>query len=246
MTVQLYSDSLALTRPGVVGFGERYIDIFEQWLGSASGQRVFLINRARRGNTIDKLYEVYLEDDEYLPEQRDILILHEGICDCAPRPVAPTVRRLVSKLPGSIRKKVISWIHHNRARLLNGGFRYHLTDEKEYRQILTQWLTHARDKYAGVYVLNIAPTNAGTESHSPGLGASIETYNRILASVIEEVAGKDGNIKLLDVHGAILSDPEGPDACIVKEDGHHITRRGHMVIGKLLIEAEKIRGGEHV
>jgi hypothetical protein len=238
MIVQYYADSLGLSRPGAVGLHERYIYLFEEWLKKHSGEDVFVINRARRGFTIDKLYEVFNEDEEYIDGEKDILLIHEGVCDCAPRPVSPRMRKFISGLPGFIRKRVIHYLHNNRAKLLKRGSVHYLVSKSDYERILTEWLGKAIKKFKRIYLFTIAPTNAGIEAHSPGFGASITAYNEI----IKRVAGNinDQKVHVVDVH-AVIAGVSSLDDYIIKEDGHHITALAHAMYANKLIELEQQR-----
>jgi hypothetical protein len=236
MIVQYYADSLGLSRPGAVTLGERYIYLFEQWLKQKHPDKdIFVINRARRALTVNKLLEVYKEDNEYLPEKKDILIIHEGVCDCAPRPIPMWFRRMVSVMPGFIKYRIISFLHKRRATLLKRGFRSFLVKKDRFEVLWREWLTDASGSYKQVYVFNIAPTNDAIEKHSPGFRKSIHEYNAILEKVCREFP--DGNIRLIDVHQAILGSGLPLNDLVIEEDGHHITARAHRLYAELLMDA---------
>ena len=233
MTVLYYADSLGLSRPGYVTLEERYIYIFEEWLRKNNPEKIFVINRARAAFTIDRLHDVFKEDIGYITEPKDILIIHEGICDCAPRPISASTRKLVSRLPGIIKKRVIHYLHKNRAKLLKRGSVHFLVPQPEYEKILTEWLNMAVEKFRVIYLFNIAPTNQRIESHSPGFSKSIEDYNAIMQQVVKNI--NSNKIKLIDVH-TIIKNAEQIDDFITEEDGHHITARAHRLYADLLIQ----------
>lgn len=239
MIVQYYSDSLGLARPGHVELNNTYIYIFEKWLRDSIGEDVHLINRARRAFTIDKLYEVFKEDEEYIHGEKDVLIIHEGVCDCAPRPVSKGLRRIISMLPGFIKIRIISFLHKNRSTILRHGWRSYLVSKKEFERVLHQWLSEARMTFKRIYVLTIAPTNLEIETHSPGFSASINCYNNIIKQVVKDL--NNDKIQIIDVYSFINS-LKNIDDYIIKEDGHHITAKTHQLIAESLIGLEKSWG----
>jgi hypothetical protein len=238
MVVQYYADSLGLSRPGAVALEQRYIWMFEQNLKQKHpGENVFVINRARRAFTVDKLFDVYKEDNEYLPEKKEILILHEGICDCAPRPIPGWFRKMVSAMPIFIRTRIIKFLHKNRAKLLKRGFRHFLVKKDKFEKIWTEWLADAAKQFERIYIFNIAPTNDATEAHSPGFRKSINDYNEVLTKVCAAQSSK--NIFLINIHDKILHGGLPLDDLIIKEDGHHITARAHQLYFEELIALEE-------
>jgi len=237
MIVQYYADSLGLSRPDHVRLNERYIYLFEQWLRRNSDEEVFLINRARGAQTIDKLYQLYKEDLGYITGKKDILIIHEGVCDCAPRPIPLWLRGIISRMPVFVRSRVIALLHKNRSKLLKNGFVHYLVDKKKYEAILREWLTNAISEFDRIYIFNIAPTIDHIEAHSPGFSKSILEYNAIIHKVISELNSR--KVFLIDVHSILLNDQGGLQALITTDDGHHITARAHDIYAAQLIALEK-------
>lgn len=236
MLIQYYSDSLGLPRPGHVSVSQRYIHLFQTALRNVRDDDLFLVDRSRRGATIDQLFELYSEDEEYYTEGKDVLVIHEGICDCAPRPIPHNVRKFISRLPGFLKYRIIAFLHKHRAALLRRGFAHYLVNAEDYETILKKWLTDAAPKFKRIYVLNIAPTNQEIEAHSPGLQKSIGQYNAIIEKVIAEINAD--KIKLIDCHSIIKASEHGLDSLIIKEDGHHLTALAHTIYARLIIEKE--------
>lgn len=224
MIVQYYADSLGLSRPGYVGLDERYIHLFENWLREHFGEPVFLINRSRRGLTVDKLLEIFKEDEEYIVGFKDILIIHEGVCDCAPRPVSKRLRAFISKLPAFLRIRIVSYLHNNRAKILARGSVHYLVDKKEFEANWMEWMSSAIKNFKRIYIFLIAPTNATTEAHSPGFSRSIVMYNEIIRKVVKSI--NNPAIEIIDVYD-LLSKSNDINEWIIEEDGHHITAKAH-------------------
>lgn len=238
MIIQYYADSLGLPRPGVVNLRQRYIHVFEQWLKENLKEDIFIFDRARTASTIEKLYEVFNEDEGYIEGEKDILIIHEGVCDCAPRPISASLRKFISGLPGFLKKRVIHYLHKNRAKLLKRGSVHYLVSREDYEKILIQWLEKAIKNFKRIYIFTIAPTNEGIEAHSPGFGASIVAYNNVIKKVVEAI--NDKRVQVVDVY-EIIRQSASIDDFIIKEDGHHITSVAHTMYANQLIELEKQR-----
>jgi hypothetical protein len=237
MIVQYYSDSLGLARPGIVNMSQRYIYLFQEWLKENSDEDIFVVDRAKGAATIDKLFTLFEEDESYIHEEKDILLIHAGICDCAPRPVPLKLRNIISRLPAFFRIRIINYLHQNRARLINRGFIYYNTDKNKFGQILSSWLFQATNKFKRIYVVNIAPTNEETENHSPGFKRSIEVYNAIIERVVREA--DNSKVMLIDINQVISKSGQHLDDLILKKDGHHLTSLAHQMYAKELIGREE-------
>ena len=239
MLIFYYADSLGMPRSGVVEIKERYIYLFQQWLQNQTDEEVFVIDRAKGYSTIKGLYTDYKNDMGYFTGKKDILIIHEGVVDCAPRPLPRFIRNVVSGLPSFLRNRIIRFIHNNRRRLLKSGFRYHLTSKKKYKAILKEWVEDAVKNFARVYVVNIAPTTPNIEFHSPGFSLAIQQYNSIIKDVITE--SHFANVLLVDVYSEIRSSNLELESLITKEDGHHITSLAHRLYNDELIKLQAQR-----
>jgi hypothetical protein len=237
MILQYYADSLGLTRPGYVELNERYIFLLERWLRRHYDEEIFVINRARGAQTIDKLYAVFKEDQEYILGKKDILIIHEGVCDCAPRPIPLWARNTISRLPSFLKSRIIARLHKNRSKLLKNGFVHFLVNKRKYEIILREWLLKALPDFDRIYILNIAPTIESMEAHSPGFSKSIKEYNAIIKKVISEI--NSDKIFLIDTHSILSNNSMPLGALITPEDGHHLTAKAHEIYAAELIALEK-------
>ena len=236
MLIQYYADSLGLPRPDYVALGQRYIFLLQKWFRERRNEEVFIIDRSRGGATIKVLFEIFEEDEGYFKAKKDILILHEGICDCAPRPIPLAFRNFISILPDFMKIRIIGLLHRNRARLLKSGLIFYLVGKKEFEHILKEWLEKAANNFERIYIFNIAPTNDQIESHSPGLGKSIKAYNEILRRVVTSL--DDSRIDLIDMYSVIANSAYSLDELIIKEDGHHLTALAHRLYAEEIIARE--------
>lgn len=235
MIIQFYADSLGLPRPNIVKVEQTYIQIFVSWLRQQTKENVYLYDRAKGGAVIDQLFNTYKDDLTYIDEHKNILIIHEGICDSAPRPISPLARKIIGKMPSVFRNKIIKYIHKNRAKFLKKGFIYYHTPKNKYQSILTEWLGNATEQFDKIVIFTIAPTNDKTKAHSPGFSSSIIAYNDIIAGVVKERSNK--KIILIDTYSFINTSKNLIQKYITEIDGHHLTSEGHGLYASKLIEA---------
>lgn len=235
--IRLYADSLGLPRPGVVSFNERYFSLYIKWFREQIKTEPEIVDHSRSNTTIKDLCAWFLEDNRYYGENADVIILQNGIVDCAPRPIPRKIRNVVSQLPNFLRKQVIKFLHNHRAKLQNLGLKYFLVKPNDFFEEYKKFLKLASKVAKRVYVFNIVPTNDDMEIQSPGLKKSITQYNELIAECIKELGLK--NVYLLDVNKFIESHIKNLDDYVLKEDGHHITKLSHSIYSDMIIEIEK-------
>lgn len=226
LLVRIYGDSLSLPRtqdqvPPSTVYSE---SVREFLVRRYPDKNVSVFNRSVGGATIGELFANYKKDNGYFGEGPTLIVIQSGVVDCAPRPVPLVVRKLIGKLPGPLKKRVIKWLHDNRARLLNKGILFRLTDPEAYRKTLVEWIKLAQDKSLAILVVNIAPTNDATEDHSPRFKESILLYNQIIKDSVTKSGSKQ--VQVIDVFSEIESG--GVDSLILA-DGHHLTVAAHKI-----------------
>lgn len=234
--IRVYGDSLTCPR---ISSDISYYDIYQELLADEYRHEwphklVHLTTRSRPDAPITELYEEsYLRDSVYFGKMStDVLIIHCGICDCAPRPIPRWVRNLIGKSPGKIKRRIIWLLHNYRARILKAGYLWRLTKPEAFRETYYDWMKKAVQEARLVYAINILPTIPSIESHSPGLGSSIVLFNQIISDVVKSIDAK--NLFLVDVHKEILSRPNGVETFVDQGDGHHLTFDGHVLLHQLL------------
>jgi hypothetical protein len=234
MRVRVYGDSLALPRQGVVANEARYVALLEEWWRSR-GTAIELLDRSFGNQTVPKARELWIHDNPYFGDEVGVLILHCGVCDCAPRPLSPWERAFVSRLPDPMRERVVRVVHRFRATLVQAR-NLRIVPPQKFRRIYRDWLPNAAQHAKRTYVINIAPTNADTERRSPGFGENIRLYNDIIAETVRELGTP--STTLIDIHRVIESSPDSVDAWVLREDGHHITERTHRAIFEQIRDRE--------
>ena len=237
LKIRIYGDSLGLPRIGHVKNEERYITLLEQYVRQKHTNIEYL-DRTRINSTVPYLYRWYAEDNAYFGNIGDVLIIHCGICDCAPRPIPPKLRGFISTLKGKFKQLVVNLVKKNRARLQKNNFIWRITDPNIFLEIYTKWIAEASKLFKQIYIINIAPTNEATEKHSPGLMASIEQYNTMIAEILN-ITNND-NLYLIDIHQninkEIISQNNHINQYVLEEDGHHIAPKTHQIIFNKIIE----------
>jgi hypothetical protein len=236
--LMVYGDSLGLPRATEgIPYTSTYAEVLRSSLETARSEEVDLYNRSRGGATIRGLYEDWATDMTYFGAgEAAIVVIQSGIVDCAPRPIPTLIRRIVGRLPGPLHRYVVRFLHVHRVNILRAGAVWRETPPDAFSGVLRRWLNEAGAVSGRVYVVNIAPTTMAMDAHSPGLAKSIEEYNRLISSAIRE-SGRS-NVRLVDVHEAILGAPDGVSRNINPGDGHHITADGHALYARLIVERE--------
>jgi hypothetical protein len=233
ISIRLYSDSLGLPRKGFVSNDNRYINLISDWIIKNNiAEKIYLLDRSRANNLISYLFNYFVEDNSYF-DAPDIIIIHEGVCDCAPRPIPKKVRNIISKLPNIIRVKIINFIHNNRSILQKNGFRFVLTKPKTFFYFYKTWISQLSNTNTQVIILNILPTNDKIENQSPGFTENINKFNNIIEKV-RKIYNCD-NIHFIDINKIVSQMPNINDY-IIEDDGHHITKKAHELLAKLILE----------
>jgi len=238
--IRVYGDSLSLPRASDgIAYDDTYPEIVRRQLAIWAETPIALYNRSYGGATIADLKRVCDYDSTYFGDIDEIVILQLGIVDCAPRPLGPTLRYFVGRLPYRIKHKTIRFLHNNRAKILRAGLGSRFTSPTTFEKLYREWLRTICQRRSVVYILNIAPTLPHIEEHSPGLMASIRLYNATISTLVSEIPAN--RPILIDVHEAIMS--LGAARCIHPDDGHHITSTGHRLYADLILAEERKRLG---
>lgn len=213
------ADSLALPRPSVP-----YEATWPYLL-----QRKFAdwdwVNLARRTSTTARL----VTDGDagadclefYAP---DGVILHLGICDCAPRLYrqGSILQHLVYRLPGKLGRNISDLIDRYRGRRTSNV----LVGENQFRANLENYLRRCKDAGVKVIALEIMPVGQEMIGKNPEIVMQIERYNRIY----RELESTSGHLKVVCVF-----DPEVNIESFTT-DGYHLNELGNLRTAQSLIE----------
>jgi acyl-CoA thioesterase I len=237
LLLRIYGDSLGMPRNFTgIHYSETYPELLKVAL-EREGWKVDLYNRSKGGVTIAELHTLALNDHKYFGDVPEIVVIQCGIVDCAPRPISGRMRRLIGRLPEKFRSPVVAFLHSKRSRILKSGFRWRVTEPPQFREMYTDLLRAASQHGQHMVAVSIAPTTLAMEEHSPGLLSSIVLYNDIIRFAVREVGS---GIHYVDVHNAVLQEPDGLARWIDSADGHHITREGHQLYSAHILAAIRL------
>lgn len=193
MRILLLSDSMALPREEFDYDRPCYLAILKKHFPAIDFQSLSL-GKA----TLPMLVEQY--DRYYQYFKPDLVILHCGIVDCAPRALSKLEQTLFSRLPfiGSTLRRHRRFLRNNR------NLAY--TSEKNFRY----YLERLRASLDGrLVVIGIAPPVTNYRARLPGIADRVESYNLILKN-------EKNFIDLSDL----------PDSCVGNDD-YHFNSKGH-------------------
>jgi len=231
--VLVYGDSMCL--PSIadhVAVSDAYPELLAEYQASR-GLRTRVYSRAEGGRTIKDHWTRYDDDRRYFSAgPDDLLIIHAGMVDCAPRPLPLRWRRRLERQPGFIRAPIVSFIKNNRPFLLKRGFVFYKIDPTVFKQRIEEWLDHATKLYAHIAVVPIPPIGQAAEDISPGWRKNIILYNRIMA---DAVARHPRGVYFVPLHDVLSQSEEKFNDCISPLDGYHLLKKGHQLICDLII-----------
>ncbi len=229
MKIAILADSLALPRPegeGNISYESTYpyllIDSLRRQFGA---QAPLIIEGGRRRRTI----EYVLDDWQELVELRgaDVVIVHVGIVDCAPRVFLRREASAVARVrPVKLRDFIFSFVHKHRRRIVTLRKKVYVPADRFRRHVRETIGRARRDGLKSLVFVNIITPPVEMEERSPGFQRNVAIYNRVL----EEEANEPW-IHLIDMNG--LVEKEGGVEKLLF-DGIHINEAGHELLAREL------------
>lgn len=222
--ILIIGDSLAMPRPGV-----SYEDTWVYKLIKAFPE-FDLIDKTRRASTSERLVtegggnnNPYGADllEHYMP---DVVIMHLGIVDCAPRYIKKgSLENIILNriMPKNVQTRYVEYVKKNRVR--DPRKAYVLPDR--FRSNLTNYFQRAETHNAKIIAIMILPVTNVFVNKSPYINQSIEDYNDIYRDLskdfknVDVVRSFDNSINLEDI----------------TIDGYHVNLKGHDIIFQKLI-----------
>ena len=226
--IVIAADSLALPRPkhnGDIPYQKTYGFLLEKSLQEKfPGSKV--LNHGYRSNTIRILSEEVRLFDQILAWKPQIVLLHIGIVDCAPRIFSEIERKIVSRIrPYSLRDWFIQYVgKHRRFIIRNRRLRVYVSLDEfatKYKQVVEKMFA----QNIIVLAVNISPTIPDVAYRSPGLSENIEKYNEAIANASYKKA------LLIDLYKEVHY--RGAKECLL-DDGIHLSSFGHEVLADLV------------
>jgi len=228
MKVVILADSLAMSREEVGG--ERRFEVTYPFLLHESLLRRFgttspmVIERGMRLRTVEAVLTDWHE--QVILRTADVVIVHVGVVDCAPRVFLRRENRFLANRPKWFREPILRFVHKHRRRIIQTRPRVYVPLERFRRHIeeVTQ-RAHDTNLLSLVYVNIIEPPQS-VEDRSPGFRKNVEDYNRVIAH-----QSVHPRVTVVDLNRAI-ADQGGSEKLTI--DGVHLSIQGHQILAKLL------------
>lgn len=218
----IIADSLALPRPGVT-----YQSTWPYLL-----QREFTnwdwVNLARRSSVTTRLVTDGDSGADCLEfYEPDGVIIHLGICDCAPRLYrqGSIFQHLVYRLPGNLGRRISDLLEKYRGRRTGNA----LVDERRFRANLENYLRRCKDAGVTVIALEIMPVGEEMIGKNPRIVDQIEKYNRIY----RDLADSSGHMKIVKAFDAAANIEQ------FTLDGYHLNQQGNHRTACALVDVIK-------
>ncbi len=237
--VALIADSLGLPREttsprdrSTVGFTQTYAFQLKRLLDSAEHLRgTELLVNARRNRL---MRDVAVEVREAILNGADAIIVHVGICDCAPRVLSRTMHSVLDRVrPGILQQWILARISKNRRLLIETGRPRVYTSERrfatEVREICK--IMKAAGITMGAFVA-VAPPDDEMEARSPGYEKNTRRYNAILAD-----EARAAGFVLLDIAGRVGGPSRMRELSV---EGQHFNAEGNALVA-VMIHEELVR-----
>jgi lysophospholipase L1-like esterase len=227
--VLILADSLALPREGAddIPYESTYPYLLEERLRRHYRVPPIILERGMRRRTIEYVLDEWFE----LVELRtpDLIIIHVGIVDCAPRIFLRRERQFVEGLRWRrLRESILKFVHQHRAWIIRTRRRVYVPLDR-FRPLVQNVVDKARQQKTPVVFVNIIEPADEIEKRSPGFQENVRLYNQVLAG------HADGqHVLLVDLNSIVI---EHGSAQMLTADGIHIDRQGHELLAG---ELEKI------
>lgn len=231
MKVLILADSLALPRQeadGVTPYEETYPYLLDQSLRRQFREHApVVIERGMRRRTIEYVLDDWLEMVEL--RRPEVVVVHVGVVDCAPRVFLRREARMVAKLrPAPLRNFILNFVHRHRRRIISLRRRVYVPQER-FRQLVNEVVQKARaSQLRSLVFVNIITPPDEMEARSPGFQQNVAAYNQILRDQINSEW-----IHLIDLNTVIQ---ERGGARVLTVDGIHLNAEGHRLLAASLEE----------
>lgn len=222
------ADSLAMPREDEtnIGFESTYPYLLDHSLRQqVPTSNAMVIERGMRRRTIEYVLDEWYELVGL--RQPDVVIVHVGIVDCAPRVFLRRERQYIERLrPVGLRDFVLRFVHRHRRAIVNFRRRVYVPPER-FTALVQQVIEKAQTSKVRLLIfINIITPPAHLEDRSPGFGENVKLYNQILKS-----QAKGEGVAFLDLD-MMVKEAGGSEK--LTTDGIHINEAGHQLLAKEL------------
>ncbi|MHA1292118.1 MAG: SGNH/GDSL hydrolase family protein [Promethearchaeota archaeon] len=217
MRVIIIGDSLILHHPAHYNsIHDTYGFILKKYLSLQGKDEIFIIMPRSGNNTNNTKYQskprrIIYDIIQYQP---DIVIVHLGIVDCAPRLFTQTQRDIISSLPIFMRRKIIRFLSKHRYGFTK-VFQKVYVEINEFKKNY-QTIIEAIIKNGAIpIIINILKPSEDLIHRSFNFDGKVRSYNKILLEI-----SKKYNINLIDLYSLISENPE-----LRWKDGIHLSSK---------------------
>lgn len=231
MKVVILADSLALPRQkeeGDIPYEATYPHLLDQALRERLGSGApWIIERGMRSRTVERVLEEWFEMVQL--RAADVVVVHIGIVDCAPRVFLPRERAVVERLrPARLRVRFLDFVHRHRRRIVEMRACVYVPLEK-FKATVEEIVRRAREGgVRSLVFINIIEPPAAMEERSPGFRRNVAEYNRVLQA---QADAEEALVHLIDLDALIKA---GGGAEELTVDGIHINPTGHKILAQEL------------
>lgn len=228
MKIVVMADSLAMAREGEtnVPFEATYPYLLDQSLRHhLHSDAPLVIERGMRRRTIEYVLDEWYElVDLRKPE---VVVIHVGIVDCAPRIFLRRERQFVENLrPAFVRESILRKVHRHRPTIVNFRKKVYVPPDR-FNSLVEQLMARATEsKLRSLVIVNIITPPPGMDERSPGFIRNVGIYNQILKTHAEAKGAC-----LIDID-RLIKEAGGAEQLTV--DGIHLNEAGHAILAKEL------------
>ena len=226
MKIVVMADSLAMAREGEtnVAFEATYPYVLDQSLRRRfQSDAPIVIERGMRRRTIEYVLDEWYELVDL--RRPDVVVVHVGIVDCAPRVFLRRERQFVENLrPAFLRDAVLRNVHRHRRAIVKMRKRVYVSPDR-FNTLVGQVIERAKQsKLRALVIVNIITPPAEMDERSPGFIRNVRLYNEILRSHAQRAG-----FHLIDLDQMIK---EGGGVEELTVDGIHLNDTGHAMLAK--------------
>jgi len=226
MKIVVMADSLAMAREGEtnVAYETTYPYLLDQWLRQRFGSQAPLVSeRGMRRRTIEYVLDEWYELVDL--RKTDVVVVHVGIVDCAPRVFLRRERQFVENLrPGFLRRSILDYVHRHRRAVVNMRKKVYVPPER-FNALVGQVMAKAKaSELRSLVIVNIITPPAEMDERSPGFIRNVGIYNEILRTHAEA-----NGAHLIDID-RLIKEAGGVEQLTV--DGIHINEAGHKMLAQ--------------
>jgi acyl-CoA thioesterase-1 len=231
MKISILADSLSLPREDVGG--DELLEVTYPFLLDRSLRKHFgdaaplIFERGMRRRTIEYVIDEWNEQVEL--RKPDVVIVHVGIVDCAPRVFLRREASFVANIRfGWLRDRIFKFSHDHRKGIVKFRRKVYVPLPRFERLVKTVVQKARETNVKSLVFINIICPPDSVEERSPGFQRNVMEYNRVL-----QEQTKHAFVTLIDLNG-MVKDGGGSEKLTV--DGIHLNEQGHILLAEKLEE----------